>query len=62
MAPPVHLHAVTWLIPGTLAVGLAFATTFITLGPMPSGAVKVCTQIAVMADHRVIVADCEGPR
>lgn len=52
----------SWLIPGTLAAGLAFATTFITLGPMPPGPVKVCTQIAVMADHRIIVADCEGPR
>jgi len=52
----------SWLTPGALATVLAFSTSFITLGPMPSGAVKACTQIAVMADHRVIVADCEGPR
>ncbi len=52
----------SWLIPGALATVLAFSTSFITLGPMPSGAVKTCTQIAVMADHRIIVADCEGPR
>lgn len=52
----------SWIIPGVLATGLAFSTSFITIGPMPSGAVKVCTQIAVMADHRIIVADCEGTR
>ena len=52
----------SWLIPGTVAAALAFSTSFVTLGPMPTGAVEACTQIAVMADHRIIVADCEGPR
>ena len=52
----------SWLIPGTVAAALAFSTSFVTLGPMPTGAVEACTQIAVMADHRVIVADCEGTR
>ena len=55
-------NGMSWHIPGTVAAALAFSTSFITLGPMPTGAVEACTQIAVMADHRIIVADCEGPR
>lgn len=52
----------SWIIPGTLAVGLAFATTFITVGPAPVGPLKACTQIAVTGDGTVSVSDCEGNR
>lgn len=52
----------SWLIPGTLAAVLAFATSFITLGPPPTAPVKTCTQVAVLADHRINISDCEGAR
>lgn len=52
----------TWLIPGVIAAGLAFSTSFITIGPPPSGPVKACTQIAVTVNNTLSVSDCEGPR
>ena len=54
--------AVTWLIPGTAAILIAGATSFVTFEPIPAGPVAACTSVAVMADHRIVVADCEGSR
>lgn len=52
----------SWIIPGVIAAGLAFSTSFIALDPPPPGPVKACTQIAVMVNNTLSVSDCEGNR